>query len=660
MATNCIKTILFGEVCDQCDGGAILKIVAFCIKILSIGIITLATVGIIICGIQIMTARDNPAQVAKAKKRIIEIIIGLVVYALMFSIINFIIPGGVVTSTLGTETSSCADPEKPAADPPGGGQDGTGKDKDCYKDYGDNAKTALVYLMNKGYSPEAAAALVGIMNVESGGLRPNVIEGGTLITDTSWTVTGWDKTRTSGGAGFGLMQWTDKEEHDNLQAFADNMKMPVTSLEVQLKFLYADLACSKEAGCNRLDPNPMHKKNDAYAYFDVQSLNAYAARSVEEATFWLTRRYTIPSFVCAGGADGICERGGRTLVDTPRSYPAGAEAMKQNGGGNYLASGKKYVDQAKSLQSLANTSCKEGAGDGDDGDDGGDGDDDSDEDDGIKLSDAGLTGEKAKYFMSDPVVKCPKNTKHKDAGKTIDYTSGELSGYTVVNTPIDVIKYRDYLVSNHISMDGKTCTTDGSDCKGGSYYNDDGNCEKFAPMYAGNLYGNMCVSNDAFASHFGKTNTQMFFQSIWLEHGREPGSGQGNDVPSRVNKKYLDPRLHFDSAEKSAGIYPTWGKNSSDKCTMSKRILAEVVDHGNPVVIRVHNNGHSTVVVGVKTSTKNAYLNRSSDNCGSGGVPNLSGAEILYLNTDSKFWFNLNIGTAGPVTTHCGQATCPD
>ena len=421
MALSCVKTMLFGEVCDACDGGAIFKLVAFGLKLLSAGVLVAATIGIIICGVIILTARDDASKLAKAKRRLLDIVIGIVVYVLMFSIINFILPGGVVESSLDSSTTSCPEAKLPESTTGDHGQDG------------------------------------------------------------------------------------------------------------------------------------------------------------------------------------------------------------------------------------------DGDGDGD-GDQDGDGDEDGDGTPDEQIPADALTGVKAKYFLSNPISSCPKNTKHKDAGKTIDYTSGELAGYSVVNTPIDVIKYRDYLAANHIAMDSKTCTTDGSDCKGGSYYNDDGNCEKFSPVFAGNLYGNMCVSNDAFASHMGVTNKQMFFQSIWLEHGREPGSGQGNDVPSRVNKKYFDPNLHFDSNEKSAGVYPGWGGNESNKCNYSKRILAEVVGNGNPVVMRVHNNGHSTVVVGVKTSIKEAYLNKTGG-C-SDGTPQLGGTEILYLNTDGKFWTNLYIGNPGNITTHCGQQFC--
>lgn len=121
---NCINTLLFGEVCDACDGGAVFKVVSFFLKVISAGVLVLAVIGIIICGVMLLSARDNAGQVAKAKKRMIEIIIGIVVYALMFTIANFIIPGGIVESTLDSSTSSCPKPpELPDPTNPGGGSD---------------------------------------------------------------------------------------------------------------------------------------------------------------------------------------------------------------------------------------------------------------------------------------------------------------------------------------------------------------------------------------------------------------------------------------------------------------------------------------------------------------------------------------------------------
>ena len=61
---------------------------------MSTGVIILAAIGIVICGFIIMTARDNEAQVAKAKKRLVEIVIGIILWVLMAFIVNLLLPGG--------------------------------------------------------------------------------------------------------------------------------------------------------------------------------------------------------------------------------------------------------------------------------------------------------------------------------------------------------------------------------------------------------------------------------------------------------------------------------------------------------------------------------------------------------------------------------------
>ena len=129
---SCIDTLLFGEICDKCDGGAIFKVVAFFTKVVSAGVLVLAVIGIIICGIMILTAGSDAGKLARAKKRIVEIVIGIVVYALMFTIVNFIIPGGIVESTLDSSTSSCPKVD-PLPDPNksngGGDDDNQGNDE---------------------------------------------------------------------------------------------------------------------------------------------------------------------------------------------------------------------------------------------------------------------------------------------------------------------------------------------------------------------------------------------------------------------------------------------------------------------------------------------------------------------------------------------------
>lgn len=79
---------------DICDGG-IWGIIGLVIQILTYAIGVLATVGIVISAVQYTTAGDDPGKVATAKKRMIEIAIGVVAYAFMATIAQFLIPGGV-------------------------------------------------------------------------------------------------------------------------------------------------------------------------------------------------------------------------------------------------------------------------------------------------------------------------------------------------------------------------------------------------------------------------------------------------------------------------------------------------------------------------------------------------------------------------------------
>ena len=81
--------------CDDAksDGeNTIIKIISFAVSMMTIGIVILATIGLIWCGYLIMTARDNSEQIAKAKKRIIEIVIGIILWALITLVIALLLP----------------------------------------------------------------------------------------------------------------------------------------------------------------------------------------------------------------------------------------------------------------------------------------------------------------------------------------------------------------------------------------------------------------------------------------------------------------------------------------------------------------------------------------------------------------------------------------
>ena len=117
-----IETSLFGTLEDDCHGTLIAKILIIVVNFLLGSIILVGTISIIISGIQIITARENAGMVAKARKRLIDVAIGIAGFVFLYAILNFIIPGGV---TLSSETLSSSEtcPETAQTTPPGGGEE---------------------------------------------------------------------------------------------------------------------------------------------------------------------------------------------------------------------------------------------------------------------------------------------------------------------------------------------------------------------------------------------------------------------------------------------------------------------------------------------------------------------------------------------------------
>lgn len=77
---------------SQGDGAGIRCILNLVIDIMTAGIGVLAVLGITIVGVQYLTAGDNEEKVRKSKRRIFEIIIGLVVYVLIYALLKWVIP----------------------------------------------------------------------------------------------------------------------------------------------------------------------------------------------------------------------------------------------------------------------------------------------------------------------------------------------------------------------------------------------------------------------------------------------------------------------------------------------------------------------------------------------------------------------------------------
>ncbi len=112
-AGNCIDTIFWGQVCDSCNGSAILKILSFVIELLGYGIGIVGVIAITVVGIQYLTASGLPEKVMKARMRFINMAIGLMVYVAIFGIFNFLMPMGKLgMSVLVASEEVC--PEKTA------------------------------------------------------------------------------------------------------------------------------------------------------------------------------------------------------------------------------------------------------------------------------------------------------------------------------------------------------------------------------------------------------------------------------------------------------------------------------------------------------------------------------------------------------------------
>lgn len=91
--------------CTQ-DGGANAKaeqtglwgVLLLVINILTAGVGVAAIGGIVYGSILYTSAGGSPEQVKKAIGIITNVVIGVIAYALMFSLLNFIIPGGLFTN----------------------------------------------------------------------------------------------------------------------------------------------------------------------------------------------------------------------------------------------------------------------------------------------------------------------------------------------------------------------------------------------------------------------------------------------------------------------------------------------------------------------------------------------------------------------------------
>lgn len=91
---NCVKTSIIGggEVCDSGKGNSVIQILNLIVDIMTVGIGILGVIGITIVGIQYLTAGGSEEKTRKAKRRMFEIVIGLVAYVLIYAALKWLLP----------------------------------------------------------------------------------------------------------------------------------------------------------------------------------------------------------------------------------------------------------------------------------------------------------------------------------------------------------------------------------------------------------------------------------------------------------------------------------------------------------------------------------------------------------------------------------------
>lgn len=78
------------NICECGHGESVMKIILYVVDILSIGVGILGVIGISIVGIQYLTAGGNEEKTRKAKRRMLEIVLGLAVYVILYAILRWL------------------------------------------------------------------------------------------------------------------------------------------------------------------------------------------------------------------------------------------------------------------------------------------------------------------------------------------------------------------------------------------------------------------------------------------------------------------------------------------------------------------------------------------------------------------------------------------
>lgn len=91
---GCVNTSVLddGCSCDDGKGSGISDVLTLVVDIMTMGVGILGLIGITVVGIQYLTAGGDVAKTKKAKRRMFEIVIGLVAYVILYAVLTWLLP----------------------------------------------------------------------------------------------------------------------------------------------------------------------------------------------------------------------------------------------------------------------------------------------------------------------------------------------------------------------------------------------------------------------------------------------------------------------------------------------------------------------------------------------------------------------------------------
>lgn len=99
---ECVPTSIIRSSDGSCNGvevgengEGIFVILNTVLDVMTFGVGVLATIGVMISGYRYLTAKDDASKVQKAKDRLVQIVIGLGIYAIIWTVLQFLLPGGL-------------------------------------------------------------------------------------------------------------------------------------------------------------------------------------------------------------------------------------------------------------------------------------------------------------------------------------------------------------------------------------------------------------------------------------------------------------------------------------------------------------------------------------------------------------------------------------